>query len=307
MMNVPVDEPITARMVSRSIEGAQRKVEGHNFDIRKHLIDYDDVMNKQRSAIYGLRREVLQGEKIDEIVREMLGDQVSSILDTHVDERVNRNGWNLDGLQIALRQQFGVDVDLVGANAKSADEIVEKVKSAIMAGMESQKTHLGPFYTQVAKMILLQTIDQRWKEHLQRIDQMREWICLRGYAQKDPLVEYKQEAYRMFGEMNGFVRGETLEKLFKIQLVLNTPEAQQGHIGAPSEFIQEMNGGGAGSPMRRPEPDRVSEAEEQLEALKPKKTRMTFGPPADDEPSGGGASGMSRADRRRMEREKRRR
>ncbi len=308
MMNVPEDEPITARMVSRSIEGAQRKVEGHNFDIRKHLIDYDDVMNKQRSAIYGLRREVLQGEKIDEIVREMLGDQVSSILDSHVDERSNRGDWNLEGLQVTLRQQFGVEVDFGDEKSISADQVVEKVKTAILAGLEFQKTHLGPFYLQVAKMILLQTIDQRWKEHLQRMDQMREWIGLRGYAQKDPLVEYKQEAFRMFGEMNGFVRGEALEKLFKIQLVLNSPDAPQGDVGAPPEYAQEMNGGGGSSPARRPAPDQVAEAEEQLEALKPKKTRLTFGPPTDDGgPSGGGGGGISRADRRRMERDKRRR
>lgn len=309
MMNVPEDEPITARMVSRSIEGAQRKVEGHNFDIRKHLIDYDDVMNKQRSAIYGLRREVLQGEKIDEIVREMLGDQVSSILDSHVDERSNRGDWNLEGLKVALLQQFGVEVDFGDEKSISADQVVEKVKTAILAGLEFQKTHLGPFYLQVAKMILLQTIDQRWKEHLQRMDQMREWIGLRGYAQKDPLVEYKQEAFRMFGEMNGFVRGEALEKLFKIQLVLNSPDAPQGDVGAPQEYAQEMNGGGGSSPARRPDPDQIAEAEEQLEALKPKKTRLTFGPPTDDGPSGGGGGGggMSRADRRRMERDKRRR
>lgn len=308
MMNVPEDEPITARMVSRSIEGAQRKVEGHNFDIRKHLIDYDDVMNKQRTAIYGLRREVLQGEKIDEIIREMLGDQVSSILDSHVDERSNRGDWNLDGLKVALRQQFGVEVDFGDEKSINADQVVEKVKTAILAGLEFQKTHLGPFYLQVAKMILLQTIDQRWKEHLQRMDQMREWIGLRGYAQKDPLVEYKQEAFRMFGEMNGFVRGEALEKLFKIQLVLNSPEAPQGDVGAPPEYAQEMNGGGGSGPAHRPAPEQVAEAEEQLEALKPKKTRLTFGPPTDDGPSGGGGGGgVSRADRRRMERDKRRR
>ena len=308
MMNVPEDEPITARMVSRSIEGAQRKVEGHNFDIRKHLIDYDDVMNKQRTAIYGLRREVLQGEKIDEIIREMLGDQVSSILDSHVDERSNRGDWNLDGLKVALRQQFGVEVDFGDEKSINADQVVEKVKTAILAGLEFQKTHLGPFYLQVAKMILLQTIDQRWKEHLQRMDQMREWIGLRGYAQKDPLVEYKQEAFRMFGEMNGFVRGEALEKLFKIQLVLNSPEAPQGDVGAPPEYAQEMNGGGGSGPAHRPTPEQVAEAEKQLEALKPKKTRLTFGPPTDDGPSGGGGGGgVSRADRRRMERDKRRR
>ncbi|MDX9730672.1 MAG: preprotein translocase subunit SecA [Bdellovibrionales bacterium] len=303
-MKIPDDEPITARMVSRSIEGAQRKVEGHNFDIRKHLIDYDDVMNKQRTAIYSLRREVLQGDKLDEIVREMLGDQVSGMLDTYVDERGGKDRWNLEGLRVALLQQFGLEVGLDGLSG--AAEIVEKVKSSIVAGLEFQKTHLGPFFQQVSKMILLQTIDQRWKEHLQRMDQMREWIGLRGYAQKDPLVEYKQEAFKMFEEMNTSIRAETLEKLFKIQLVMN--QQDQGDIGAPPEYAQELNGGSF-EPRGEISKEARAEAESQLEALKPKKTRLTFGPPTDDDdgPGGGGGGGVSRAERRRLEREKRRR
>jgi preprotein translocase subunit SecA len=310
MMNVPDDEPITARMVSRSIEGAQRKVEGHNFDVRKHLIDYDDVMNKQRTAIYNLRREVLQGEKLEEIVREMLGDQVSALLDTYVDEKAGRAAWNLEGLKVAMLQQFGLEIDFGNSATISAAEVVEKVKSSILAGLEFQKTHLGQFFSQVSKMILLQTIDQRWKEHLQRMDQMREWIGLRGYAQKDPLVEYKQEAFKMFEEMNGFIRGETLEKLFKIQLVLNQEEPG-GDVGAPAEYAQELNGGGSSNAARSnaaPSAARRQEAEDQLEALKPKKTRLTFGPPTDDGPGGGsGGNGLSRAARRAQEREKKRR
>lgn len=305
MMKVPDDEPITARMVSRSIEGAQRKVEGHNFDIRKHLIDYDDVMNKQRTAIYNLRREVLQGEKLDEIVREMLGDQVSALLDLHVGEKANRDSWNLDALKVAMVQQFGLEIDFEDGPQLTIDTIVEKVKSSILAGLEFQKTHLGQFYLQVCKMILLQTIDQRWKEHLQRMDQMREWIGLRGYAQKDPLVEYKKEAFTMFEEMNGFVRGETLEKLFKIQLVMNQ-DSPGGDIGAPPDMAQELNGGS--TPRMNPAVSeaRRRETEQQLEAMKPKKTRLTFGPPTDD-PGPSNGSGMSRAARRAMERDKRRR
>ncbi len=277
-------------------------MEGHNFDIRKHLIDYDDVMNKQRKAIYGLRREVLQGDKIDEIVRELLGDQVSSLLDSHADESANRAAWNLEALQVAMQQQFGLEVDFGDKGKLKIEEIVEKVKSSILAGLEFQKTHLGPFYGQVAKMILLQTIDQRWKEHLQRMDQMREWIGLRGYAQKDPLVEYKQEAFKMFEEMNGFIRGETLEKLFKIQLVLNPESA-----GTSPEFgSQELGGGRAdGGRATRENRNDGPSASEQLEAMKPKKTRLTFGPP--DEDSGPSTSGMSRAARRAMERVKKRR
>lgn len=303
MMKVPDDEPITAGMVSRSIEGAQRKVEGHNFDIRKHLIDYDDVMNKQRTAIYNLRREVLQGEKIEEIVREMLGDQVSSLLDLYVDEKAGRDTWNLEGLKIGLLQQFGLEIGFADGGQMSVQQIVERVKTAISTALDFQKNHLGQFFLQVSKMILLQTIDQRWKEHLQRMDQMREWIGLRGYAQKDPLVEYKQEAFKMFEEMNGFIRGETLEKLFKIQLVIN----QEGAEGdAPTEYAQELDGAGSRA-QRLPAQPRRNETEEQLEALKPKKTRLTFGPATNDPGPSGGGNGMSRAARRAMERDKRRR
>lgn len=299
-LNIPEDEPITARMVSRSIEGAQRKVEGHNFDIRKHLLDYDDVMNKQRTAIYGLRREVLQGERLDEIVREMLGDTVSAMLDAHVEERSRKEAWNLEGLQVALRQQFGIDVSLIESGGETTVEaITARVRDAIKAALEFQQSHLGPYFPQIEKMILLQEIDQHWKEHLQRMDQMREWIGLRGYAQKDPLIEYKQEAFRMFEEMNGLVRSASLEKIFKIQLVLN----QDGVAGENAQ--QELDGGPA--PGGRKKQPLIEDAEDQLESLKPKapqKTRLTFGPPSDDDDGG---SGGSRSQRRRMERDKRRR
>jgi preprotein translocase subunit SecA len=240
----------------------------------------------------------------------MLGDQVSALLDTYVDDKAGRSAWNIEGLKVAMLQQVGLEIDFGDITKISANEIVEKVKAAILAGLEFQKTHLGQFFTQVSKMILLQTIDQRWKEHLQRMDQMREWIGLRGYAQKDPLVEYKQEAFKMFEEMNGFIRGETLEKLFKIQLVLNQ-EGPDGEASAPVEFAQEMNGGGGSSSTARanaaPSEARRQEAEEQLEALKPKKTRLTFGPPTDDGPGNGSGNGLSRAARRAQERDKKRR
>lgn len=312
-LNIPEDEPITARMVSRSIEGAQRKVEGHNFDIRKHLLDYDDVMNKQRTAIYGLRREVLQGERLDEIVREMLGDTVSVMLDGYIEENSRKENWNLEGLQVALRQQFGVDVALTGPEADSAvnstaDSVISRVRDTIKVALDFQRSHLGPYFPQIEKMILLQEIDQHWKEHLQRMDQMREWIGLRGYAQKDPLIEYKQEAFRMFEEMNGLVRSAALEKIFKIQLVLNREEngeAPQQELdggparGGPARGAPAQGGRSAGLPN--------DEDEDPLESLRPKapqKTRLTFGPPSDEAE---GSSVVSRSQRRRLERDKRRR
>jgi len=296
-LNVPDDEPITAGMVSRSIEGAQKRVEGHNFDIRKHLLEYDDVMNKQRQVIYGLRREVLLGERVEEIIRDMLGEVTSRLLDMNVPEGQRREEWNLEGLQIALNQQFNAKLDAASLSTASSDDLIEAVKQAVQTTYDNQKAHLGQFLLQVQKMLLLQSIDQRWKEHLQRVDQLREWINLRAYAQKDPLVEYKKEAFSMFEEMTFLVKAETLEKLFKIQLVVNNQADVAQALGEETgslpddEDVEEMND------------EAYAEAEEQLEALKPKRQRMTFSGP-DSETSPPGNPSGSRSDRRRVEKQK---
>jgi len=290
MLKVPDDEPITARMVTNSIEGAQKKVEGHNFDIRKHLLDYDDVMNKQRMAIYGMRREILEGEKIDDVIREMMGDVTSSLLDLYCDETAKRQDWNIAGLEVALSQQFGVQIQFGDTANLTTESVVERVRDAVKAAYESQSKSLGPYFNQVKKMLLLQAIDQRWKEHLQRIDQLREWINLRAYAQKDPLVEYKQEAFKMFAEMNQLIKSETLEKLFKIQLVLENQNSQAA--------VGDLDNGG-GAQAQAPDP----EAEEALEALRPKaRQRLVYSGPDDAGDSGDGPK-LSRSDRRRMERD----
>ena len=306
-LNVPDDEPIMAGMVTRSIEGAQRKVEAHNFDIRKHLLEYDDVMNKQRQVIYGLRRDVLQGEGVDKIIRDMLSDVTSQLLDTYADERQRHEEWNLEGLEIALLSQFNATVSIVGKNL-SGHELVETVKTAVATSFENQKKQLGTFIDQVQKMLLLQAIDQRWKEHLQRVDQLREWINLRAYAQKDPLVEYKQEAFKAFEEMNILIKTEAIEKLMKIQLVAQNPEQGLEHgLGLGAEA-------GNGMGERQSERIRASEnmqadqeaarerAEEQLEALKPKqRQRVTLS--AGEPESSRGSQGGSRSERRKSERE----
>lgn len=298
-LNVPDDEPIMARMVTRSIEGAQRRVEGHNFDIRKHLLEYDDVMNKQRQVVYGLRREVLQGERVDEIIRDMLGDVTSQLLDTYADERLRKEDWNLEGLAIALSQQFNAQLDLEKLHViESADELAEKVKEAVMSVYGGQKDHLDTYLPQVQKMLLLQAIDQRWKEHLQRVDQLREWINLRAYAQKDPLIEYKQEAFKMFQEMNAQVKSDALEKLFKIQLVVQAPPEAQVRAGGEGPA-----GAVSADGERKYSRAEREKTEEQIEALRPKqRQRLVFsGGDPDPDPRGGGAS---RAERRRQERDK---
>ncbi len=234
-LKMPDDEPIVAPMVSRAIESAQRKVEGHNFEIRKHLLDYDDVMNKQRSSIYGLRRDVLEGKNVEQIVKDILSEVTSTILENFASESASKENWDIEGLKTALRQQFGISVDL---DAQSIDETVMK---SIKEALAQQKDDLGEMFEQIQKMLLLQTIDQKWKEHLQRIDHLKEGINLRAYAQKDPLIEYKKEAFKAFEEMDFSIKSEVLEKLFKIQLVQRDQSMTKEDFGDMMGFGHEQS------------------------------------------------------------------
>lgn len=224
-LNVPEDEPIVAGMVSRAIEGAQKKVEGHQFDIRKHLLEYDDVMNQQRTAIYSLRKRILAGEEIERLILDMLGDVSSDILDTYANESVKPENWDLNGLRTAVGRQFGLDLRW-GDARPSGDQLTQMVSEGVKKVYDLQKEKLGEFFDQVARMILLQTIDVRWKEHLEVIDKLKEGIHLRGFAQKDPLIEYKKEAFNLFAALNKSIQAESVEKLLKIQLM--TREQAEG-------------------------------------------------------------------------------
>lgn len=244
-LNVPDDEPIVAGMVSRSIEGAQRKVEGHNFDIRKHLLDYDNVMNQQRTIIYGMRKKILDGQELERQYLDMLGDVVSAMLDTYAPHDEKKEKWNLEGLNLALQSQFGLRIDFSSFPRMDSEVLTSSVSQAVKEIFDRQRGSLGPFYEQIQRMILLQSIDQRWKEHLARVDRLKEGINLRGYAQKDPVIEYKKEAFAAFEQLHQIIKGDCLEKFLKVQIV--APETAGEEL---SEMMQgpdfdEMNYAGA--------------------------------------------------------------
>lgn len=232
-LNVPEDEPITAGMVTRSIEGAQRKVEGHNFEIRKHLLDYDNVMNQQRTIIYGMRVKILEGKELERTTLDMLSDVTSRVLDTNIPEDSKRDAWNFEGLCTSIGAQFGILWNVNEVSAMTGEAITQKLTQDVKAKFEHQKKTLGQFYEQIQQMLLLQSIDQKWKEHLAKMDKLKEGINLRGYAQKDPIVEYRKEAFLAFERLTQAIQNELVEKLLKIQIV--SEESAQ----AMQEMMQE--------------------------------------------------------------------
>ncbi|MCL4455801.1 MAG: preprotein translocase subunit SecA [Nitrospirae bacterium] len=206
--------PIENKMVTKAIENAQKRVEAHNFDIRKHLLEYDDVMNKQRKEIYSFRREALQSESLKERVMEMMEDGVDELLSIYCPDA---GEWDINGLKDALYGLFAVDLKSDGFS--SVDDLRDFVISQAQEAYDRKEAEAGAeFMRYIEKMVLLQVIDAQWKDHLLGIDHVKEGIGLRGYAQRDPLVEYKKEAFDLFAEMSGRITSEVLMRLFKIQV-----------------------------------------------------------------------------------------
>ncbi|HLB94987.1 MAG TPA: SEC-C metal-binding domain-containing protein, partial [Nitrospiria bacterium] len=219
--------PIEHRMVTRAIENAQKKVEGHNFDIRKQLLEYDDVMNKQRTVIYEQRRRILQGEIITDSILEMIEERLGEILDLYCQEEMYEEGWDLRGLADAVNHQFSLHFDgAVDFKDLGREAIREQVFSGIRDAYKKKEQELGePLMHQLEKMVMLRVIDTHWKDHLLAMDYLKEGIGLRGYGQKDPLVEYKREGFDMFSAMMDRIKTDAIEHLFRIQVVKEQPPA----------------------------------------------------------------------------------
>jgi preprotein translocase subunit SecA len=215
------DQPIEHNLVTKAIENAQRKVEAHNFEIRKHLLEYDNVMNQQREVIYSQRRDVLAGGDLKESVLEMMEEQAEGIVDLHADEKDHPEDWDLKGIEDAIYQQFSFrwktpSVEEDGLNRNRLKELVLQGAKDIYQKKEEEFGEATLRYLE--KVIMLQSIDHHWKDHLLAVDQLKEGIGLRGYGQKDPKIEYQKEAYQMFLEMLDRIKRDTVEKLFAIQI-----------------------------------------------------------------------------------------
>jgi preprotein translocase subunit SecA len=232
--------PIESKMISKRIEGAQKAVEAQNFESRKHLLEYDDVMNKQREAVYGVRRRLLEGlDQRELILDDYVGGILSSTLDEFAGEKLRPDQWNLKGLDEKLRDQFGQSLAAAGINPleigrhELGDAIFERLKQDYEAkerilGAETMRYH--------ERMVMLSVIDGLWKDHLLAMDHLKEGIGLRGYAQLDPLVEYKRESYDMFEAMMLKFQEDTVRFLFRMQIL--GPDGQP--VNAAPEVRREV-------------------------------------------------------------------
>ncbi len=232
--------PIESRMISKRIEGAQKAVEAQNFEARKHLLEYDDVMNKQREAVYGLRRRLLEGlDQKDLIVEDYVSGILGDILDRHCPPKEHVDNWDLKALKDDIFTRFGVDIYGEGLKPEHmnrqelGDAIFDKLRERYdskekLIGAEAMRYH--------ERMIMLSVIDAQWKDHLLSMDHLKEGIGLRGYGQHDPLVEYKRESFDMFEEMMQRFQEETVRYLYLMQIMERPPD-----MGA-------RPGGGGGSP-----------------------------------------------------------
>ncbi|HLT03700.1 MAG TPA: SEC-C metal-binding domain-containing protein, partial [Pseudomonas sp.] len=223
MMGMKEDDVIEDRLVTRQIEKAQRKVEAHNFDIRKNLLDFDDVNNDQRKVIYAQRDELLEADSVKENIDGILGDVVNELVTRFVPPESVDEQWDLPGLEAALEGELGLRMDLQGLARSSeeldAEAIERHVQQAVAALFEEKERQLGSETMRaLEKHIMLTVLDQGWKEHLARMDYLRQGIHLRGYAQKQPKQEYKREAFELFSEMLDNVKRQVISLLARVRI-----------------------------------------------------------------------------------------
>jgi preprotein translocase subunit SecA len=221
-LKMPEGEPIEHGMISKAIENAQKKVEAHNFEIRKHLIDYDDVMNKQREVIYTQRKEVLAGENIRGTIESILDETVQDMVATFCPEKTLPADWNWEGLFIDFGGQFNFGAELPAPETPGLNQniLIDNLHDQVHRQLAVRTEEFGaPVMEHLMKVLLLQTIDDQWKDHLLSIDHLKEGIGMRAYGQRNPKEEYKREAFGLFMEMMGRIRQEVVNKLFRVQLV----------------------------------------------------------------------------------------
>ena len=233
------DEPIEHSLITKSIERAQKKVEDHNYNIRKYVLEYDDVMNQQREVLYEQRRRILRNESLRETINEMIDKLVTESVDAYADEKLYPEEWDYEGLYKHLSQYFLTEEIMSSQDMEeySRQDLLERLLEIAHEEYQDRVDMLGEaMFSQLEKAIMLRVVDNKWMEHLDNMDMLREGIGLRAYGQKNPLVEYKFEAFDMFQNMIAAIQDETIMALYKIraQLIQEIEEPVDHLEGAQS-------------------------------------------------------------------------
>ncbi len=248
------DVPIESGLITKRIAAAQKAVEAQNFAARKHLLEYDDVMNKQRQAVYGMRRALLEGKEQKQRILDMVRGIVEAFVDTRCPEKEHASGWDYTGLQSDVLSQFGVKIDPQALSQMSRAEIEDTIFDQLIARYDEKEQLVSPDILRDAeRMIMLNVIDNQWKDHLLSMDHLKEGIGLRGYGQKDPLIEYKKESFELFQDMMDRIEDESIRYLFFLQVTRG----------------DEMGGSGPARPVLPFEPEEEEEEEEEDDVLEP--------------------------------------
>ena len=269
--------PIESRLISRRIEAAQKTVEAQNFEARKHLLEYDDVMNKQREAVYSLRHQLLEGVDQKELILEdYVSGSLSDLMDKFCERNVHPEDWDIKGLKDAVFTRFGVDILAEGVQPDqlSRQELGDAIFAKLKQRYDAKERLVGPDAMRYhERMIMLSVLDSQWKDHLLGMDHLKEGIGLRGYGQHDPLVEYKRESFEMFEAMMLRFQEETVRYLYLMQVIERPAERaleQENALPEPSEAAQEPSPAGPDGNGRRPHRAQTSmdELEEEFQRKK---------------------------------------
>jgi preprotein translocase subunit SecA len=212
------DVPIESKLITRRIEAAQKAVEAQHFEARKHLLEYDDVMNKQREAVYGTRRKLLEGKDQKEYLLNLAGDITGGFVEARCPDRTHQDSYDLAGLRTDIENQFGIKIDHIDLDGLDRQEMADEITEFLSKKYEEKEALIGVERLRYSeRMIMLQILDSQWKDHLLSMDHLKEGIGLRGYGQKDPLVEYKKESFKLFQDMMARFEEETVKFLFYLQ------------------------------------------------------------------------------------------
>src|SRR6267378_3959084 len=269
--------PIESKLISNRIENAQKSVEAQNFDARKHLLEYDDVMNKQRETIYAIRRSALEGKDQRDYVLGIAEDVARELVDTYCPREQHPGQWNTAQLLAEVNSQFGIDAKAAGADpaALNHDELAEALAEAVKTRYAEKEKQFSPDLLRwLERRIILDVVDTQWKDHLLSLDHLKEGIGLRGYGQKDPLVEFKKEAFILFEDMMARIDNETIRYLYHVQIqqaerhpdeMQTRPDAQQASLPRRSSGGAQAAVASAAARASESEPQRLPEVARQLE------------------------------------------